>query len=138
LIAEHSVLTKATAQAIWSKWIDVSSWSEWDKGIEFSDLSGPFEKEAVGIMKSNSGPLTSFIIKEVTPLKRFVDSSRLPFAELVFYHDIRRFRNKTRVTHRVELQGPLAFVFSLLLKSKLKTTLCNAVENLVRQAEVEK
>jgi Polyketide cyclase / dehydrase and lipid transport len=39
---EHSVETRAPADALWRRWSDMAAWPEWNHGIEKIEIDGPF------------------------------------------------------------------------------------------------
>ena len=48
---EHSIVTNAAPAAIHSLFADVATWPEWNKGIEWVTLDGPFAAGTHGQMK---------------------------------------------------------------------------------------
>lgn len=132
---EVSQLTSAQPSQIWSKWSDVKNWKKWDHEIEWSELHGPFAVGTLGKLKPKGGPTTRFVATEVTPESRFSDRSQLPFAYMNFIHILAPEDGQTRVTHRIEIGGPLGFLFAKILGPKLKSGLSTAVGTLISQAE---
>jgi hypothetical protein len=54
---------------------------------------------------------------------------------MIFSHEVTPDVSGTRITHRVEISGPLAGLFARLLGPNLKQGLPEAVNGLVRMAE---
>ena len=99
LIIRHTVKTKASAEAIWKIWEDVSHWNSWDHGIEYSAIDGPFAEGTMGTLKPKGGPLVHTKLTSVEPLKQFVDESKLPLAKIIVSHFLNVTDGATEVTH---------------------------------------
>lgn len=135
LIIEHSLTTIASNKAIWDLWKDVKNWREWDHEIEWGQLDGEFKAGTTGKLKPKGGPVVPFVLKEVIPLKRFVDVSKLPLARFIFNHSLKKVGQITTVTHKIEMVGPLAFFFAFIIGRKMKKELPLAMQSLIKKAE---
>lgn len=127
--------TRAHPDDVWRIWTDVAGWSRWDPEVESSRLDGPFVEGRRGVLKPRGGPETPFVLIEVDRSRGFSNRSRLPFASLTFIHTLREEAGETVIEHRVEMDGPLTFLFSRLLGAGLARSLPTAVERLARFAE---
>lgn len=136
LIAEFTVKTQATPQAVWSLWADVANWKNWDHEVQFSELHGPFQTGTFGMIKPRGGPKTKFVMLRAVTNQSFHDRSYLPLAQLDFIHSIEQQADHVTVTHRVEMTGALTFFFNGLFGTKIKKGLPQAVKALVAMAEV--
>lgn len=134
LIIKHTVETTAAVAAVWEIWQDVAHWHTWDQGIEYSTLEGPFKAGATGTLKPKGGPLVQTVLKFVEPKKLFVVESKLPFARIIVSHFLSRINGTTHVTHQIEMIGPLAFFFALVIGRKMKKNLPHEMEALVKKA----
>ncbi len=135
LIIKHTVETKASAADIWRLWEDVPHWNTWDYGIEFSTLEGPFKAGTKGTLKPKGGPLVQTELTEVKSKKRFVSESKLFLARIIVSHDMKESKGKTQVTHQIEMTGPLAFFFALVIGRGMKKNLPQDMEALIKKAE---
>lgn len=136
LIIEHTVETTATPEAIWHIWEDVTNWNTWDAGLEFSTLNGPFKTGTPGTLKPKGGPLFHTKLTGVEPLKSFSDEAKLPFfTRIIVKHSLKPLSGKTLVTHRIEMKGPLAFLFSYLIGRDMKKNLSHEMLAMVKKAE---
>jgi uncharacterized protein YndB with AHSA1/START domain len=133
--AEASATTQASPEAIWTLWADVGNWKEWDPGVEDSSIGGSFGEGTRYELKPKGGPKVTSVLTEVRPGEKFSDHTRLPLANLDFSHEVERVGEETRVTHRVEISGPLAFVFARLMGRGMERGLPETVRNLARLAE---
>jgi len=135
LIIEHTVETKASPKAIWSLWEDVKNWSTWDHGIEFSNLKGPFATGTEGTLKPKGGPVVNTKLTRVEPLKMFVDESKLFLTRIIISHYLTSSPTSTKVTHRIEMKGPLSFIFAYLIGRTMKKNLPQEMHTMIKKAE---
>ncbi len=135
LIIKHTVETIASPKAIWQVWQDVSNWKTWDHGIEFSKIDGPFTTGTTGTLKPKGGPLIHTKLTHVQPMKAFVDEAKLTLAHIVVSHSLTEYAGKTQVTHKIEMNGPLAFLWAFLIGRNMKKNLPIEMQSMVRKAE---
>jgi hypothetical protein len=135
LIAEASVVSTAEAAAVWRLWEDTATWQEWDDGIEWCRLDGPFRAGTSGELRPKGGPKVRFTLLEVDPDRGFKDRSRLPLASLDFTHRLEPVDGGVRVTHRVEVSGPLGWLFCRLMGPGMRAGLPATVRSLAARAE---
>jgi len=136
LIIKHTVETTATPAQIWQVWQDVENWKTWDHDLESSGLDGPFQAGSSGYLKFKSGdPLLKTLLTQVEPLKIFVQEAKLPLAKVVMTHVISQVACKTQVTIQIEICGPLAFFFFLLLGGSIKKKIPIEVEEMLKKAK---
>ncbi|MCA3725927.1 MAG: SRPBCC family protein [Phenylobacterium sp.] len=127
--------TTASPEQVWRLWSDVGGWSLWDPEVESSALDGAFTKGVRGSLKPRGGPLTRFELVSVEPCRGFTNCSRLPLARIDFIHTLREDGGGTVIEHRVEMSGPLTFLFRRLIGAGLARGLPGAVTRLARLAE---
>ncbi|MFO0095925.1 MAG: hypothetical protein ACK54K_16665, partial [Gemmatimonadaceae bacterium] len=61
--------------------------------------------------------------------------SRLPLATIDFIHTVQRDGHDTVIVHRVEMAGPLTFLFRRLIGASIARGLPAVVDRLARVAE---
>jgi hypothetical protein len=135
IIAQHTLETTALPENIWAFWADVPGYKEWDDGIEWARLSGGFKVGASGELKPSGGRPTAFTITEMEEGRSFSDLTRLPFARLRFQHSLEPTGMGTRLTHRIEVEGPLAWIWAQVLRPSFEANLPAAMRKLARLAE---
>ena len=135
LIIKNTVETTASPEEIWDIWQDVSNWNTWDHGIEYSTINGPFRKGTTGTLKPKGGPLVHTKLTAVEPMKMFIDESKLPLARIIVSHFMNVSNGKTQVTHQIEMNGPLAFVFAFLIGRTMKKNLPQEMKAMIKKAE---
>jgi uncharacterized glyoxalase superfamily protein PhnB len=118
-----SALSTATPEQLWRALADVSRWSAWDEGVSHVALEGAFVTGARGVMSLHGQAPLDFVLTEVTPGVSFSNESRLGPVTVRFHHGLDALSGGTRVTHRVEVDGPGA--------DGLLTTLAPGVERAV-------
>ncbi len=135
LIAKESVETRATKEAIWQIWKDVSNWKSWDAGLEYSEIDGPFAKGTRGHLKPKDGPLIKTLLTEVIPYQSFVDEASLPLTKIIMRHWIGEKGGVRIVTQQIEMKGLLALFFALVIGLKIKKNLRSEMLAMCKQAE---
>ncbi len=134
-IIKHTIETKATPQDIWEIWKDVPNWNTWDHGIEFSTLNGPFQSGTTGTLKPKGGPLVHTQLTRVEPFKMFIDESRLPLGRILVAHYLTEANGSTQVTHHIEMKGPLAWFYAIVIGRTMKQNLPQEMKAMVQKAE---
>ncbi len=86
-------------------------------------MDGPFAAGLEGVLKPRNGPKTSFKLTEVHDGVSFQDISFLPLARLIFTHELQREAEGCVLTHRIEIEGPLGFLFAWIIGTSLKRSL---------------
>lgn len=135
LIIEHTEQTKASPDQVWRVWEDVENWKSWDHGIEYSTLDGPFAEGSCGELKPKEGPLVKTRLTHVDPMNAFVDEAKLPLTRIIVHHSLVVDEGVTRVTHRIEMQGVLAFFFAIVIGRTMKENLPHEMAAMVKRAE---
>ena len=135
LIIKNSVETKASPKAIWAVWKDVANWNTWDHGIEFSSINGPFKTGTTGTLKPKGGPLVHTKLTYVEPEKKFIDEAKLTLGRIIVSHFLTESNGKTCVTHQIEMKGPLAFFYSIVIGRNMKKNLPQEMAAMVKKAE---
>ncbi len=105
---EHSEVTDASTDAVYALWADVARWPEWDTSIVSITIDGPFAAGSRGTMVIEGLPPIPYTLTEVTPGRSFSDETAIPGALLRFIHVVETTDGRTKVTHRVEIEGEQA------------------------------
>ena len=135
LIVKHTMDTHATREDIWNIWQDVEKWNTWDHAVEYSSIQGAFKGGTKGTWKIKSEPVFSFDLTRVEYLKTFVLEVKLFLARIVCSHYLTQEAGKTRVTHQVEIKGPLAFFYAYHVGASVRKNIPAEMEVLVNKAE---
>jgi hypothetical protein len=132
---EHSQTTTATPRQIWPLYADVAAWLRWDRGLTSVTLEGPFAAGSSGMLTPAGQDGLPFTIVDATPNKEFTDETAIPGAVLRFIHRLDPVEGGTRVTHRLEIDGPAADEIGPNLGPMITADFADAVEALVALAE---
>jgi hypothetical protein len=132
---EHSTESTGGAHAVWRRYLDVPHWCDWSRrGVEWSSIDGPFEVGTEGTSKPPGSRPLRFRLVAVEPDAFFASEASLPGGRLRFDHVIEPRDSGVRITHRVTLSGPLAFLYAPLVKQGVKQGLPDGVERLAAMA----
>jgi Polyketide cyclase / dehydrase and lipid transport len=135
---EHSAESRADSHTVWRRYVDVERWSDWSRhGVEWSRIDGPFEVGTKGKSKPPGSPALAFKLVTVEPDVSFASEVRLPGARLRFEHVIEPRGPGSRITHRVTLVGPLAFLYTRTVRKGVEQGLPDGVDRLAAMAEAE-
>ena len=135
IIAQHTLETTALPEAIWALWSGVSGYKEWDGAIEWAKLNGEFKVGARGKLKTRGGRAAAFTITELIEGRSFSYLTLLPFGRLRVQHSLEPTDMGTRLTSRIGVEGPLAWVWARILGPAIQANLPVAIRKLARLAE---
>lgn len=133
---EHSIVTNASPAAISRLFADVATWPEWNKGIEWVTLDGPFAAGTHGQMKVPGQEPFAFRLLAVGP-DGFEDETPIPDAGVVVRvrHAIETSAGRTRVAYGVTIDGPQADALGPVLGPEITADFPAVLEALVARAE---
>jgi hypothetical protein len=100
---EHVLTTEAKAETIWKLYSDITTWTDWDKGIEKANLFGAFQAGTKGELQPRGQKALGFEIIIAVPNKGFSDRTEIPHAGLIvtFNHELQALEHGTIIKHRV-------------------------------------
>src|SRR5512145_172432 len=106
---EHTLETTTEPDAIWRRYKDVDGWPDWDEGLEWARLLGPLKEGSSGSLKRKGGIRQRFEVVEVQEGRGFTCLGRAFLTHLRLVHRVEPSRLGSRVTHRIEVKGPMAW-----------------------------
>jgi len=112
---EYTHLTTATAEAVWKRWTTPAEWAIDDPDLREATFPVPVRVGAVGRVVNHGTPPQKIVFTELQPGYAMNFRIGLPGAVLSFPHRMQATPNGLSVTHAVEISGPLAPVFGLLV-----------------------
>ncbi|EJF84231.1 hypothetical protein MCU_00899 [Bartonella elizabethae Re6043vi] len=137
----EEISTQASAEQIWSMWEDVATWPCWDHELEWVELSGAFKESAVGRMKPKKGPIVTFTLDKVIKNVCFSDYAKLPLTRISFDHEYigstKSGSSNNKIRHTVTMSGLLSPFFGMIIGSKIKLHLRDAMIEMSRRALTE-
>lgn len=134
LISKYTIETTATPAQIWQVWQDVETWKSWDQEIEFSRINGPFAQGTTGLLKMHNSPVLKTRITQCEPLRMYIFEAELFLATSVSTSSIDQIDDKTLVTLKNEIRGPLAFLYMLLIGRKIKEKTPGEMQRMLNRA----
>lgn len=132
--AEHTLETTTEPEAIWRRWTDVDGWPDWDEGLEWAKLLGPLKAGSSGSLKRKGGIRQRFMVEEVLEGRGFTCIGKRLLSCMRLVHRVEPSELGSRVTHRVEVKGPLAWWLRLTMAHRIRQTLAPALRKLARLA----
>jgi hypothetical protein len=140
--AEHTLETTARPERIWEAMQAVSDWPRWETGLAWAELAGSFATGASGTMKfaaQGAGTMPGhgprpFLLSSVNAQRGFTALTRLPLAEVRHIHSQQTCPIGTRLTHRIEIRGPLSWLYGWRLGRRLREELAPGMRRLARLA----
>jgi hypothetical protein len=132
---EHTAESSADPHAVWLRYVDVEHWCDWSRhGVEWSRIDGPFEVGTKGRSKPPGSLAFAFRLVAVEPDESFASEVRMPGGRLRFEHVTEPREPGSRITHRVALDGPLAFLYVRMVRKSIERGLPDGVERLAAMA----
>jgi hypothetical protein len=131
---EASLVTKASAEAVWRAWTNVQGWSAYDH-IETARVDGVFRSRAVITTKAKGFPSSTLTVTQVEQPSVWVDETRSPGMQMTFDHVVSPGEGGTGLTESVRISGPLGRALGPLMRRKLEALFAASVAAVAHQAE---
>ncbi|MFS0792633.1 hypothetical protein [Microbacterium sp. 1P10AE] len=112
---EYTQLTTATPEAVWKRWTTPEDWATDDPDLREATFPVPARVGAVGRVVNHGTPAQKIVFTELQPGYAMNFRISLPGATLSFPHRMHMTPNGLSVTHAVEISGPLAKLYGLLV-----------------------
>jgi hypothetical protein len=135
--SEHTLETTARPQDVWKRLEQVDAWPRWDGDLDWARLPGPFALGAQGSLKDRGGRPRAFRITALETSSQCTVLVRLPFAQVLHTHIQAPCGMGTRMTHRVEIQGPLSWLYGWARRRRLREGLAPGMRMLARMAALD-
>jgi Polyketide cyclase / dehydrase and lipid transport len=132
----YTTVSTASAEKVWSVWMDVQGWPVWDLGLKQARSQGPLAVGVPGSYVPQQGPESTFTVVSFDDRKSYSFVTPLPDATLILSRTLsQRPDGTTTLTHNVQFAGAQASQFAALFSPGFKTALPSAVEGVARLAE---
>jgi uncharacterized protein YndB with AHSA1/START domain len=132
---EAKAKTSASPERIWETWTDVEHWPNWDHGLEWSSIKGPFATGTKVQLKPKKGPKVTGVILEVIPLESFTDVTHMPFTKVFFHHRLIKEGESWILCHGIEIRGVLTPLLSRTMGRQIAREMPEALHALINLAE---
>lgn len=126
----------ADRETVWAWYEATDEAPSWDPLVRRIEPDGPIAVGSGGRNHPAGGPPVRFRYTEVTRLVSYTEVSSSPGAAFAFTHRLEvRPDGGVHLVHGVEVSGPLAGLYRLLLRRKFERGMAEALDNLVRRVE---
>ncbi|MCZ7584387.1 MAG: SRPBCC family protein [Deltaproteobacteria bacterium] len=115
----RTVRTATPPEAAWRVLAQVDAWNKFDAHLSWSQIFGDFETGTTGVVKPRTGPRREFTIAEAAPNRSFTASMAMPLCVMRFTHVIEPDGGGARVTFGIEMTGPCAALYGLLIGGRM-------------------
>jgi hypothetical protein len=132
--AEHTLDTTAPPERIWAQMQMVADWPRWDTGLASAELPGAFSAGAQGTVQFRQEAPRPFLLAAVSAQHTFTALIKLPLAEVRHIHLQETSAIGTRLTHRIEISGPLSWLYGWSLGRRFREDLAPSMRRLARLA----
>ena len=131
LVSEYSRPCTSSPAAVFPLWADPRSWPEWDPEVRHVEFGAVTAIGSRGRLTPSSGPALRFSITDLLPNELFTNTSALPGARLEFEHRVTASQQGSVVTVAIRTRGPLAKLWSRLLKKPMSGAAQSSVDGLI-------
>jgi len=131
----HRIEIKASREAVFALYANISSWCDWDTEVQAVHLSEGLRVGSHGWLKPRQGPKAKIRVTEVVPNVSFTVEGMLPLCRMEFGHELLSQADCTVAAHSVRFVGPLAFLFRRLIGRGIDSTLPDTLAGLKRASE---
>ena len=114
----YTTTTEVSASKLYDAIADIVRWPVWDGDIEATTHDGAATPGSPFTLKPRGGPKVAMEIVEATAPTRFVDLARLPLGTMRTSHVFTPDAAGTRVDVRIEVWGPLGFLWDRVVARK--------------------
>jgi len=126
----------ADRETVWAWYEATDEAPSWDPLIRRIEPDGPMAIGSGGRNHPVGGPSVRFRYTEVTRVVSYTEVSSSPGASFAFTHRLEEaFGGRVRLVHGVEVSGPLAGLYRLLVRRRFERGMREALDNLVRRVE---
>ena len=100
--------TDVNKEDIWHLWEDVNNWPQWNKGIDSSQIEGPFIVGNFFKLTPKGGKEVKIVLTEIEEGSKFTDCTTFsdPDAEMYDTHVMEETSEGLRLTNTLVVTGP--------------------------------
>jgi Polyketide cyclase / dehydrase and lipid transport len=104
---ERSIDTDAPPAAVWARYTDVTTWPEWNAGMEKMAIDGPFASGSTGVITNAQQGPAPFTLVDVVDGVSFTQETKIDANVTLRSHcKVVAAGSGATITHRTELDGP--------------------------------
>ena len=128
------IVNGLSVERIWSVWINVNQWHEWQPDIEEAKIEGEFKIGNTFMLKPKGGPKVTIEIIEVVPFKHFTDLTRFPGVRMYGTHEFIAHGDELELKTTMSIEGPLSFLWRKLVAEGVANGMPEQTESLINTA----
>lgn len=128
-------VTAAEPEAVWSQWVAVERWPQWDTELRAATMRDPLTLGARGVLRPRRGPKARFRITQWDPGQRYAFTTRLPFGAITVTRYFLPHDGGTAFVHDVRFTGPARRGFARRWGPGFHAALPGVMAALAAQAE---
>jgi uncharacterized protein YndB with AHSA1/START domain len=133
---EHSVDTAAAPGTLWRYWSNLTTWPQWNDGIEKLEIDGPFAVGTTFQMTPPGGNTITLRLVDIVPGELFTDEMDAGDFTVRTVHRLEQTAaGTTRIIYRTEITGAAADQIGPQLGPAITADFPDVLAALVRLAE---
>ena len=133
----YSLETTAPPEAIWSVWMDVPKWKDWDTGRKDALIEEELALGAKGKIMSLEDRKSKFKVVKFNQGKSYTYKTSLPLGSLYVKRYLTSNGTSTIFTHEVWFKGLTGGIFAKAFGEKFRNMLPDVLMNIKNIAEAE-
>jgi len=119
---------------VWSVWADINNYTKWHDDLDYCTLEGPFEVGNYFRLKPKGAPAVKVEITELEENKKFIDCTKFFGAKMFDVHELKETEDGLHISNRIEVVGPLKFLWVHLVAKKVAKSAPNEMDFVVKMA----
>jgi len=127
--------TAVPAEKLFRAKTDIRRWPEWDDDLESISFDESLAAGARFALRPKGGPTVPMLIETLEAPRRFVDLAFLPLAKMRTASEFAPTAGGTHVRVSIEIFGPLALLWDLLVARKLAADCAQQTKRFIAFAE---
>ncbi len=136
ILAQHTVEAASPPDAAWALWTEAAQWTRFYPDLRQARLPSGFRPGGTLVLEGLHGRGTqTYALGAVDGGRSFQLLRRLPFADLVLLHRVDPAPLGCRLHLRVEVKGPLAWLYGRALRGAWRAFLPPLLRGLAREAQ---
>lgn len=128
------VVKNVRKEELWNRLVEINSWHEWVPNLDYCQLDAPFQAGSHFVLKPKGAPAVRVQLIDVKKGHSFTGCTRFFGAAMYDTYELDEGPQGARLTVTVKVQGPLGFLWRMLVAEKIANNLPLLMENLVRAA----
>lgn len=133
---QHTVEAPALPDRVWALWSDPSRWPSFYPGLGTVQTPKEFKGGAqLSLMPTHGGHAQHYELLFLEPGRSFTLVRRLPLATLRLHHRVDACDLGSRLHLRMDLEGPLGWLYGLVLGHSWKASVPPLLRALAKAAQ---